>query len=64
MLRLTSRIGWFTEEALLFARELARALVADFESSSCRIQSFDEHSLSGTHQAKLFLILQQSNSLG
>lgn len=50
--------GRFAEEAFVFAGELAGALMSNFESRSCGIQSLDEHSFSRAHQSKLFLILQ------
>lgn len=50
--------GRFTEEALVFAGELTRALLAHFESGPCGVQSLDEHPLPRAHQSKLFLIPQ------
>ena len=50
--------GRFTEEALVFAGELTRALLAHFESGPSGVQSLDEHPLPRAHQSKLFLILQ------
>ena len=46
------------KEAFVFAVELTRTLVSDFERGTSRIDSLNQHSLACGDQSKLFLILK------
>ena len=53
--------GWLTEEAAVFAIELAGAFVADFEGGAGGIEAVHEHALARCLQPELLLILKRAH---